>query len=209
MPNFESPIGGRNFNTSMREFEVPDESGYSQSHAHSTHRHPHIDENSIKNFQTRIEQIPVEQYSDAETRSNKNKLNDGAKRRIEMLIGLVQLTREVNIENNVFILRTLKSREIREVLMCVVQFDGTIQAPYEMKKQILARSLTHVAGIELDQFIGSASLDSKCAFIDELDDTLSSRLYDEYVKLSALAKEKYAINTSDDVKEVSEDLKKS
>jgi hypothetical protein len=204
----------------MRELDIPDNSGYTPPHQH--HSMPVIDENSVRNFQTKLDQSfanasdedrEAEERAyiaarEASRRGIKEKITDGAKRRIEMLLGLVQTTREVVIENNVFILRSLKSKEMREAMIAAFDFDGTVQAPYEMRKQLLARSLTHVAGIEIEQFIGSSSLDSKFAFIDELDENLSNRLYDEYVKLSNSAKEKYSVKTAEDMKEVVEDIKK-
>lgn len=72
----------------------------------------------------------------------------------------------------------------------------------------MARSLTQVAGVDIDQFLGSNSLETRLAFIEELDDFLINRLYDEYLLLRKDAMSKYAINTADEAKEVMEDLKK-
>lgn len=216
MPNFESPIGKRNFSgPAMREFDVPDESyGHQQRQM--------IDEDSIRNLQDRVERqfgFPDDQdlnRAEQEMRSmrdlkksGKEKLNEGAKRRIEVLIGLTRNTREVTINENVFALRTLKSKEMREAIIAASAFDGTIQGPFEIRRQLLARSLTHVAGVDIDNFLGSTSFESKLSFIDELDDFFSGRLYDEYVILSNESREKYSIKSDQEVKEVVEDLKKS
>ena len=223
MPNFESPIGNRAFTGPvMRELDIPDDSGYTPPHAHQHRGVAVTDENNVRNFQNKSDQSftntsEEERESearsyiaarDASKRGGKEKITDGAKRRIDMLLGLIKVTREVVIENNVFILKTLKAKDMRDVMIGTFEFEGTIQAPYEMRKQLLGRSLTHVAGIEIEQFIGSPSLESKFAFIDQLDESLSNRLYDEYVLLSNSAKEKYSIKSSEDMKEVIEDLKK-
>lgn len=216
MPNFESPLGNKNFNgPSMKEFDIPDNTGYVPQQA--AHYHPPvINENSIKNFQNKLEQsfqdkeqFEAEERAYAARKGIKEKVSDSARKRIEMLLGMSQTTREVNIENNIFVLRTLKAKEMREAMMAAFDFDGTVQAPYEMRKQLLGRALTHIAGIEIEQFIGTSTLDGKMAFIDELDDNLLNRLYDEYVKLSNTAKEKYSIKNPEDMKEVVEDIKKS
>lgn len=235
MPNFESPIGNKKIaGNAMRTFEVSDESGYEEPQVRNQSQNMPIDENSIRELQTRLNQqyppqpqyMPqpqfnpiVAQKSDADIEkeireariakiTGKEKITDSAKKRIEMLVGMVRLTREVNIDGNVFVLRTLKSKEMREAMTNVLPFDGTIQAPYEIRSQLLARSLTHVAGIEIDHFIGSNTFESKILFLEELDDGLLTRLYNEYVILADTSKNKYAIKTEEDVKEVMEDLKK-
>lgn len=208
MPGFDSPIGSKSFQGApMREFEVPDATGYSNI--------PNIEE--IQQFQARMESHPhshqhqqTPQISQYERREqNSNRLGEGAKKRIEMLLGMSQTFREVKIDSNIFVLRSLKSKEMRDALIAAFQFDGTIQGPYEIRKQLLGRSLTHVAGVEIDQFLGSSSLENRFLFIEELDESLSSRLYEEYLLLSKDAKEKYAIKTEQEAKEVAEDIKKA
>lgn len=208
MPGFDSPIGSKSFQGApMREFEVPDATGYSDV--------PNIEE--IQQFQSRMESHPhshqhqqTPQISQYERREqNSNRLGEGAKKRIEMLLGMSQTFREVKIDSNIFVLRSLKSKEMRDALIAAFQFDGTIQGPYEIRKQLLGRSLTHVAGVEIDQFLGSSSLENRFLFIEELDESLSSRLYEEYLLLSKDAKEKYAIKTEQEAKEVAEDIKKA
>lgn len=208
MPNFESPIGGRNFSSSsMREFDVTDETGYHKSPK------PMINEQDLRNFQSRVENHNADEERELMAardarRTGKEKISEGAKRRIEILLGMIQTTKEVKIQDNIFVLRTLKSKEMREALVATSEYDGTVQTPYEMRRQILSRSLTHISGVEIEQFIGSNTLDSKMLFLDELDEALLSRLYQEYVDLNKISRDKYAINNENDVKEVVEDIKK-
>jgi hypothetical protein len=219
MANFESPIGKKTFTSSpMRNFDVPDANDHNPNYQNNGA----IDYNSIREFQSRAnQQFPEVQeqrnLSEVEReireareakKFNKEKISDGAKRRIEMLLGMTQSSREVQIEGNTFTLRSLKSKEVRDAIFQSSQFDGTTHGPFEIRKQFVARSLTHIAGLEIEQFLGSNSLESKLLFIDELDDSLSSRLYNEYLLLSNSVKEKFAIKTEEDAKEVMEDLKK-
>jgi hypothetical protein len=233
MANFESPIGNRKIPSTggMRNFDVPDETGYHNpqpmqpQYAAQYPQMPQIDENSIREFQSRMQQqqsqqdlaqrlqenIEIErqlQEAKLAKKQGKDRLNEGAKRRLEILLGMTQVVREVNIEENIFMLKTLTSKQIRESLEEISKVDGTIQAPYEIRRQFLARSLTHIAGVEFDQFIGSNLVEQKLLFIDELDDALLSRLYAEYIEMSNESKQKYAIKNNEDVKEVLEDLKK-
>lgn len=218
MPTFESPIGSRKFaNQSMREFEVPDDTDSPLNQRVSQHmpQKINIDESELRNFQNRIaqdssfqEERELMAAQDAR-RTGKEKISEGAKKRIEMLLGMTYTTKEVNIDGNIFILKSLKSKDMREALIVTAEYDGTVQAPYEMRRQLLGRSITHVAGVEIEQFIGSNNLNSKLSFLDELDESLLSRLYDEYVLLTKIVKDKYSVKTETDVKEVVEDIKKS
>ena len=212
MPKIESPIGNRSFNQKgMREINVPDESEYENSIPYR------VDTDSIRNFQNRIEdfseeenisEIENEVYKARDLKRGKEKIAEPAKRRIEMLIGMTIGTREVVIENNTFSLKTLKSKEIRDALLAASQFDGTLETPFEIRKQVLARALTHIAGIEFGQFISNPSFEAKLNFIDELDDSFTGRLYKEYTVLSDENQKKYGMKNENDVKEVFEDIKK-
>lgn len=211
MPKIESPLGSKSFNQKgMREFNVPDESGYDESMSYR------VDTDSIKSFQNRLDNFDEEEnvseiesqvYKARDIKRGKEKIADGAKRRIEMLIGMTLSTKEVAIEQNTFVLKTLKAKEMREALFISSQFDG-LQMPFEIRKQVLARALTHIAGVEFEQFISSNSLEDKLKFIDELDDSFIGRLYKEYTDLSDENQKKYGIKSQTDVKEVFEDIKK-
>lgn len=138
----------------------------------------------------------------------KTRLNEGARRRIEMLCGLTRSTRTVDLDGTTFSLRTLKNKEMREALLLASQFDGTVESPFEIRKQLLARSLYEVAGTDISLFLGDSSLESAYEFLDEIDETLLTRLYSEYLRLVDEASKKFAIKGEEDAKEVVEDLKK-
>jgi hypothetical protein len=140
--------------------------------------------------------------------TGKSRLNEGAKRRIEMLCGMTRSTRTADLDGTLFSLRTLKNKEMREALLLAAQFDGTIESPFEIRKQLLARSLYEVAGTDITLFLGDPSLEAVCEFLDEADETLLTRLYSEYLLLTDEATKKFAIKSEADVKEVVEDLKK-
>ena len=231
MPKFESPIGSRQINApSMREYTVPDESGYTpqEPQAHPAQRPPmrqipsqdqFIDNQAMQDFQGHLDQAsPIQESLEIEhqmmearraKREGKERLTSGAKRRIELLIGMTRLTRDVDIGGNVFTLKTLTSKELRESLMATTEFIGTVQYAFETRKQILARSLTIVAGVEVDQFLGSSELQDRLDFIEELDHSVLVRIYNEYNLLAKESQDKYSPKTEEEVKEVLADLKKS
>lgn len=222
MPKFESQLGSKQLpNQPMKEFSVSDESGSAPPGRHRDQRAPVIDGRVMQDFQDRMQGAtqapPLREMSDVEReimaakraqREGKERLSDGAKRRIEILIGMTRLTKDVEIEGQHYGLQTLKSRELRDALVATVEFDGSIQLVFETRKQLLARSLTMIAGVEISQFLNSTDLEARLDFIEDMDHALLLRLYNEYVALAGEAQEKYALKTPVEVKEVLEDLKK-
>lgn len=228
MVEFNSPLGNKKFSAQvMKEYDVPDENNYpEQLTAPPMRQRQNVppDMDAIRDFQARMHQIQgvdvdeerIEQERVAREiraeriakKSGKERLSDGARKRIEILIGMTRATRSFELDGNVYSLQTLKSREMREALFAASEFDGTVMYIFELRKQYLARSLTQVAGLEINQFIGSNTLEAKLEFIDDQDHAFLNRVYKEYVLLTTEADEKYAIKTAEDVKEVLEDLKK-
>lgn len=234
MPKFESPISNKGFvGQPMKEFVVPDESDQlnqgpsidynntlpvMRARGPSLHgAQPPVNFEAAMAFQNRMDNESQEDAAETERqiraardakRTGKERLNDGARRRIEMLVGMTQNTREVVLDGNVFILQTLKSKDMREALMAASVFDGTIQSPFEIRKQLLARSITQIAGVESGAFVGSNGVEAKLDFIDEQVEAVLNRLYSEYLILVKESNDKYSIKTSEDATQVVEDLKK-
>lgn len=231
MPKYDSPLGTKRIpGQPLREFDVPDESGYDPGMA-PVMRHrgpamhgsqPPVNLNAAYDYQQQLNRqaVPDMQFNEdmeiekeiraakEARRTGKERLNEGAKRRIEMLVGMTRSSREVDLEGNKFVLQTLRSHDMREAIMAASEFDNTVQSPFEIRRQLLARSLVQVAGVDIVQFVGSNSLDAKLALIDDLDEALLNRLYDEYLTLVKESREKFAIKNAEDVKELAEDLKK-
>ena len=228
MTTFDSSIGKKKIaGPQMRQLDIPDDSGYSEEYEESpVKRRPQqnqvpFDMNAIRDFQNKMQfgnpdgtedlndiERDFKQAREAKKNTGKERLNEGAKRRIEMLIKMTSDSREVDISGNIFILQTLRSKEMREAIMAASEFDGTVQSPFEIRRQLLARSLSQIAGVDASQFVGSNDLESKLAFVDELGESLLNRLYDEYLILVKESREKYSVKNDADVKEVLEDLKK-
>jgi hypothetical protein len=211
MPNFESPISNKRFAaTPLKDIDIPDESeNYSPRHS--------MNESSIREMQMRMNHEDDREPSEIEReikaakearRTGKERLSDGAKRRIEILLGMTRSIHKVDIDGNIFIFQSLKAKEMREAIIAAAEYDGTVQSPFEIRKQFLARSITSIADVDFEQFIGSNTLEAKLLFIEELDDALSNRLYDEYIKMAKDARDKFSIKSDVDGKEVVEDLKK-
>lgn len=221
MPEFKSSLGSKSFaGQQLQEFDVPDEGeqNYSAPPRGRQFSNSPPDMDSIREFQNRIEAEQQQQdtgeferqIKEAREvkRSGKERLNEGARRRIEMLIGMTRTTREVELLGNVYILQTLRSKEMRDAIMIAAEYDGSVQSPFEIRRQLLGRSLVQVAGVDVAQFIGSDTLDARLEFMDRLDESLLNRLFDEYQKMVDESRDKFALKTAADAQEVVEDLKK-
>lgn len=222
MSGFESPLGSKKFTVpNLKEIEIPDESGFHQEDSvNPLFRRraslPALNEQSIQQLQSKItasEQDPAEiekEFKEARRAklTGQERLNEGAKKRLEMLLNMTRTTHSIDIEGNPFVFQTIPSKSMREAIMSISAYDGTVEFSFEVRRQFLSRSLTHIAGVEFEQFVGSHSLEAKLSFIDALDEPLLNRLYDEYLAMGENARKKYAIKNEQDVKDIVEDLKK-
>lgn len=140
--------------------------------------------------------------------TGKERLGEAAKRRVEMLCGMFSLTRTVELGGQIFILRTLKGKEIKESIMAASVHDGTVAVPFETRKQYLSRSLVQIAGTEVEMFLGDDSTEARLEFVEELPETILGVLFTEYLLLAEESSKKYGINNEATAKEVVADLKK-
>lgn len=230
MASYDSPIGGKRLpSQQLREFDIPDgEDEQRPPPSHVVHNakqrlgghSPQMpDLSAALAFSERLspEEDDRQQLADMEMqmkaardakRTGKTRLNDGARRRIEMLVGMTRTTREFDVGGNAFALQTLNSKEMRSAIMEASNFDGTVQSPFEIRRQLLARSLTQIAGLETNQFVGSDLLEARLEMIDSLDEALLNRLYDEYLTMVNESREKYTVKTQAEAEELAEELKK-
>lgn len=226
MASFESPIGNRKVTgNKLREFDIPDgedENQFNIDQAIASGNMKKLDVEEIRQFQQRLDGVSFEQEEDLspkeelriieDARRNRRKgierLSQGAKKRIEMLIGMTRSVRPVVIDNTEYVLQTLKSQEMRDALLSSSKYEHTVEFAFEIRLQFLARSLMKIGGIDLDQFLGDPSFEAKLLFINELDEHLLNRLYNEYSSLAKGATERYSVRTPEDAEGVVADLKK-
>src|SRR5262249_15194992 len=127
MPHYDSPLGSKKIAAApLKEFDVPDESGYVEpTNPIPTAKQRTIsipNEDAIQSFQSRMEdntatiEQEVRQAREAK-RTGKERLNEGAKRRAEMLLGMTRSFREFKVGEYVFVLQSLKSKEARDAFV--------------------------------------------------------------------------------------------
>jgi hypothetical protein len=137
-----------------------------------------------------------------------SRLSDGARKRIEMLCGISRNFKEVDLDGNIFVLRTLKSKELLDALVSSAKLDGTISLPFQTRKELLARSLVKIAATDVYLFLGDDSIEARLEFLDELEEPIIEKLYREYTLLVGEVNNRYGLNESQVTKEVPEDIKK-
>lgn len=225
MAGIKSDITNKQFASSgFTELEVPDES-QEVSEAELQAMNAHLASRGFPPIGGQVQGRPVEARKPASDESleeleskmavarkakvtGRVRLTDSAKRRVEILCGLFKNTKEVDIDGNVFVLKVLKGKEIKQALVEASAFSGSVELPFETRKQFLARSLSQVAGTDIEMFLGDNSLEARLEFIEELDEPVLGALYGGYLTLVEESNKKYAIKTEDEAKEVTSDLKK-
>jgi hypothetical protein len=140
--------------------------------------------------------------------SGKERLSPGAKQRIEMLCEMSRSKREVSLDGNLYVLQNLKGKEQQEIWVSAAEKQNTVEFPFELRKQTLARALSRVADTPLDLFLGTSEMAAKLDFIDLLPEEILNKLYREFNELVDEVKEKYSIKTEAEATEVIESLKK-
>lgn len=188
MTEFNSSLGRKQIPQSkQREFVVQDES------------------EDLRKFEEEIRR-----EKQARINPEKERMSDPAKKRIEFLLNLTTLKKEVTINNTKFVIRTLKSNELRDVLKAGSIYNDSpkFEFLFELRRNILARSLVSIESLDFDSFIGSDNLQDKIEFIDSMDENLLKLLHAAYEELFKESEDKYGIKTEEQQKELVEDLKK-
>jgi hypothetical protein len=149
-------------------------------------------------------------YLAEEARRNRSedKMESGAKRRVEILLGIGRGVKNVTIDNITFSLRTLKNGEWKDAIKAVAKAELAVEQAYEMRAQILSRSIFAIDNQPIEMVIGAERFEDQIDFIQNMDEAVVSHLYDVYNKLVEENKAKFNINTTEGAQEAVEAIKK-
>jgi hypothetical protein len=138
-------------------------------------------------------------------------LSDEARNRVKHLTEICRSFTEVNVDGTIFVLRSLKGKELKDMAFSLSQFNGSsnFSIQLETRSQVLARSLYTIDGISFELVLGSNKIEEKIAFIDELEEDLQQLLHDAYGKMTKENSKKYGVHSKEEAKEFSDDVKKS
>lgn len=166
-----------------------------------------IDNSSIDPFELSPEE------EEALRRARKEKLNPPispqAKTRLEYLADIGKMTKDVTIGGVTFTLRTLKSKEQRQVFLTLVDVTNKVDEAYNLKLHTLAHSLIKIDQQDVAIMVKINSYADKVKMLESLEETVTDQLFTAYQKLKADSDKQFAITSEQDMKEVSQDLKKS
>lgn len=212
MATFESKLGSKEVEGgSFRNFSVPDETeGSGMAPSFEVQNPEAFDPAPDMERLNRLKELE-NQVSEARKAKLEGKISPEAKKRIELLTGIGQATKDVAIGENVFTLRTLAGDEQRA--LSLIGFNlahnprGDLQ--FEIRAQILARAVCAIDGQSFSNIVGSDDVDIHMMAIEKLDDTVLRLLIQNYNELSNENNKKFGIKTDEDVKEVVEDIKKA
>lgn len=189
MTEIRSSLGRRQIPNQQKEYIVDD-----------------VEQDEIQ--QLRLAEEEIKRQRQLKANPEKERMSESSKKRIEFLLNLTCLKKEVEINGTKFVLRTLKSDELRSVFKEVNKTDNGVDQLFELRRNVLARSLISIGSLSFNDFIDSDSLNDKMSFIDNMDEILAKLLHKAYDELFQESQSKYGIDTEEKQKELVEDLKK-
>jgi len=215
--SINDPIARRNFaiGNQQRTFVVEDPTLAQPQNRPPQPNAPQTQPPPVQNFiqqgERSLSQKEIEEYHRMrkEQLESNSMISDYAKKRVEIITGTGSLTKDVDLDGHKFSLRTLKNKETKEAMMeSIGASKNDMEAMYETRRQFLARSLFRIDDADIALVLGSSDLSTRLYFIDELEESVVDKLYVEFNNLRNEVRDKYTPKTSQEVKEVIEDIKK-
>lgn len=193
MVEISSPLGNKTIDApEMRRFSVPDET--------EAPKQLSVDEMMALRRQKMAEASSV---------------SDGARQRVEMLVGIGRAVKTVSVGDAKYSMRSLKSKEMKYLAQKTSEAakSNVISSIYDGRTLALSMAIYAIDGIDIDIVLDCYGepdrLASRMAFFDEMDDALLSYLYSQWEALVKENNEKYSIKSEADAKEVLASVKKS
>lgn len=199
MSDFQKPSKRPSINQPLREFAAvgdPDE------------MNNYIEPNNQLNS---FDLTPEEE--DQLRRARKEKLNPPinthTRSRIEFLADIGKMTKDILIGGVTFTLRTLKSREQKQVYLGLVDATNKVDEAYNIKFYTLAYSVSKLDGQPIEMVMNVKTFDDKLKMLEQLEESITDKLFAGYQELKELSEKQFSIKTESDVKEVADALKKA
>jgi hypothetical protein len=230
MPKIVSSIGSREFpaGPGMRKFTVEDPTMSDDDFDNPSGRLRRHQQQEAQPKGPALEDYTREEIMDARRRKMDeiNRVSEPARQRTEILIGIGRATKNIEVvsgnESVTFSIRTLKGREIKQLMRYVGSLSSTgsnittSEASIVARDIILAWSIYAIDGVNFDLFLNISNqanedeiLSDKLEFIENLDESLIGHIYSEYGILTKNNASRFSIKDEADAKEVSESIHKS
>lgn len=197
MPKYESSLTNKEFaGGQQKRFVVSDDDVPVEM------QQVHQNEQSLSDMEAQFNEARRAKKTAAST------IGAEAKKRFEILSGLGRATRDVVIDGVTFSLRSIKAKELREVVNATLQMSNKAEEIFEARAHTLARVVYKIDGHDIGIILGNDSLEAKLEFVQQLDEEVAQHLYREYDDLLNSHKKLFSTQ-QEEIKEVGEDLKKS
>lgn len=210
MTDFDNPTFKKTFTSSgnqppLRQWTIPEGDQINQVSQGPSSFDPSFDPQAMQELEQSVKEARKQKAT------NEVKISQPGKQRLEILANIGRLTKEVEIGGVRFSLRTLKTRETREVALAAfsANIKTDLEASYEMRRQQLARSIHKIDGHDVALVLGNDTFAARLYWIDnDLEESVALKLFAEMNTLNEQARSQFDIKTEEQAKEVSEDLKK-
>lgn len=138
----------------------------------------------------------------------RDRLNEGAKQRIEILLGISRLTDDVEIDGTTFSIRSLKSKEQKAVIEYAAKENLNISYLMEIRLYTLAHSIYEIDGQPVEIILGTNDVEMIADVINDMDESLVNHLYSRYEKMVKQNKNKLNPEENEKKEELTDEIKK-
>jgi hypothetical protein len=131
-----------------------------------------------------------------------------AVQRFEILLGIGRLVDTVEIEGFSFQLRSLKNKELNHIMsLSSLETTAAMQALF-IRSATLAYSLVSIDDVPFGTYIQSEEMSDKAAFIDDMEASVISKLWDAYTKMLKTHNESIVSDLGEKPEVIAENIKK-
>jgi hypothetical protein len=131
-----------------------------------------------------------------------------AVQRFEILLGIGRLVDTVEIEGFSFQFRSLKNKELNHVMgLSSLEATPAMQALF-IRSATLAYSLVSIDDVPFGAYIQSEEMSDKAAFIDDMEASVVSKLWDAYTKMLKSHSESIVSDLGGTPEVIAENIKK-
>lgn len=154
------------------------------------------------------QQVDLEQQAllRRQQQEEEKRMQEPAKNRLNMLLGLLKFTKEFKVKDISFILQIIPSKSHTEIVKSAYseETNGLIVA-LKLRERIIAHSLIKIDGIPVESLLSSTAFEDKLNLVRSLDEPLVEYLYQQYQEMNKEYQKTYMVSPE----QLVEDAKKA
>jgi hypothetical protein len=213
MSGIESPLGKVTYSSGPKKVLTVEDQTSNQPTSRSFSASNDVSDEEFESRFTKeeLEDIAREELRSArkERISQRNKIPEGVKKRLEILAGIGRLIEDVVVDGITFSIRSLKPKEVQEVAEEMLKKNTQVECAFINRDQTLARAIYKIDGQNIEDVIGDKTIQGKVDFVQNvLEESLVNFLYNKYQNILSENKKKFE-DLGKTREEVVENVKKS